>query len=83
MTTDYLTDRVVTPELARQLCAELTAVQRKVLVLVLQGYSSKEIARMNSRSLKTIEATRSRALEKLGARSTAHCAVIATKAGLV
>jgi DNA-binding CsgD family transcriptional regulator len=78
-----MTPREVTPEYAARLCDELTDLERRTLVLVLQGYSSKEIAKMAGRALKTIEGTRARFMEKLGAINASHCAVIATKAGLV
>lgn len=77
------TDQVVTPEFAARLCAELTDVERKTLVLVMQGYSTKEIADLICRAIKTVEATRVRAMEKLGARNMVHAAVIGVKAGLL
>ena len=78
-----MTPREVTPEYAARLCAELTVIERETLVLVLKGYSTKEISRQIGRAIKTVDATRSRALEKLGAINTVHGAVIAVKAGLV
>lgn len=77
-----MTPRDVTPEYAARLCAELTTIERDTLVLVLKGYSTKEISRLINRAIKTVDATRSRALERLGAINTAHGAVIATKGGL-
>lgn len=73
--------RVVPADMARDLCAKLAPMQRATMLLVAQGYSGKEIARL--RDLKTVERTRCRALEILGALNTAHAVVIVAKAGLV
>lgn len=75
--------RVVTVAEATRLCGNLSTVELATMKLVMQGYSSKEIAKLISRAPKTVEAARGRALEKLGAQNMVHAAVIATKAGLV
>lgn len=77
-----MTPREVTPEYAARVCAELTDLERRTLVLVLKGYGTKQIADQFGRSVRTIEGTRIRAMERLGAINTVHGAVIATKGGL-
>ena len=60
-----MTPREVTPEYAARVCAELTDIERKTLVLVLKGYSTKEIARLNCRATKTVDRESEKAAAEL------------------
>ncbi|MNL58354.1 Tetrathionate response regulatory protein TtrR [compost metagenome] len=50
----------------------LTQREREIAMLVVEGMTNKEIARRLDVSHRTVEAHRSRMMEKLGARNTAE-----------
>ena len=60
----------------------LTAREREVLQLVMEGKSSSEIAKLLSLSPKTVDTYRSRLMDKLGVRDMASLARLAIKLGL-
>jgi len=61
----------------------LTARQTEILRLVAQGRSSKEIARVLTLSIKTIETHRAQIMERLGIRDVAGLVRYAVRSGLV
>jgi two-component system, NarL family, response regulator NreC len=61
----------------------LTAREREVFHLMIEGQSSKEIARKLVISAKTVENHRARVLEKLKARNTADVVRYAMRKGLL
>jgi len=61
----------------------LTAREREVFHLMIDGQSSKEIARQLTISAKTVENHRAHVLEKLNARSTADVVRYAMRKGLL
>jgi DNA-binding NarL/FixJ family response regulator len=62
--------------------AQLTARERHVLQLIAEGFTTKEIAHMMSISVRTGEAYRASAMDKLNIRSTAGLVRYALKQGL-
>ena len=60
----------------------LTPAERKILQLVAQGKTNKEIATMLGRSLRTVENHRHRLMQKLRAESVADLVKVALKMGL-
>jgi two-component system response regulator FixJ len=62
---------------------KLTAVELKVLKLLVAGKSNKEIARLLNRSIRTIEDHRSHIMCKLGACNIVDLVKMATSTGLV
>lgn len=73
----YLDDRNdVTPD-------PLTLRERQVVVLVAEGKTCKEIARLLSISFKTVEAHRTRAMKKLDIHETAGLVRYAVRHGLI
>ena len=63
--------------------AELTPREREVLVLVVDGLSSAEIAKTLHLSVKTVEGHRSRLMDKLGANNAAAMVRAAIRLGIV
>ncbi len=59
----------------------LTNAERKVLALVMQGHSNKEIAALQHRSVRTVEDHRNRVMRKLGAHNAVALVKIASKLG--
>jgi DNA-binding NarL/FixJ family response regulator len=57
--------------------AQLTKRERDVLLLMAEGWVSKEIGRQLALSHRTVEIYRKRIAEKLGARSGMHAVAIA------
>ena len=62
---------------------QLTPRQREVLVLVGEGYSTKDIARILKLSIKTVEAHRTQVMNKLNIHSIASLVRFAIKKGIV
>lgn len=46
--------------------------EKEVMLLVAQGFTTKEIAALTFASIRTVDGRRKSALEKLGAKNTAH-----------
>ncbi|MEI6775796.1 MAG: response regulator transcription factor [Chloroflexales bacterium] len=63
--------------------ARLTDREREVLQLVAEGRSNREIAQMLHITTKTVEAHRSRVMEKLNIRSTADLTRYAIRRGII
>lgn len=63
--------------------ADLTARQREILQLILEGRANKEIADLLHLSVKTIEFHRARIMTKLGVGSAAQLAKVAVQRGLI
>jgi len=63
--------------------AELTARQRQILQLLIDGRSNKEAASALNLSVKTIEFHRAQMMAKLGARSGAELTKIAMRQGII
>ena len=61
----------------------LTARQRKILQLIAEGQSTKEIAFLLGVSVKTIEAHRAQLMERLGIHNVAGLVRYAMRVGLV
>lgn len=61
----------------------LTARQREILQLILDGRGNKEIADLLNLSVKTVEFHRARIMTKLGAGSAAQLAKVAVQRGLI
>jgi DNA-binding NarL/FixJ family response regulator len=61
----------------------LTAIQMKVLKLVIDGKSNREIAELLGRSVRTIEVHRAHMMEKLGVNSLLDLVKRAVSLGLV
>lgn len=60
----------------------LTPAERRILQLVAQGKTNKEIAQLLSRSLRTVENHRHRLMQKLHAQSVADLVKVALKMGI-
>jgi DNA-binding NarL/FixJ family response regulator len=63
--------------------AMLTGREREVLLLIAEGHSSKEIARLLGVSLKTVESHRANLMEKLDIHKVSALVRFAIRAGLV
>jgi DNA-binding NarL/FixJ family response regulator len=61
----------------------LTPTQIKVLRLILEGHSNREIAEMLKRSVRTIEVHRAHVMEKLGVKNMLELTKRAIALGLV
>ncbi len=61
----------------------LTPREREVLQLIVEGYTTEEIARMIHRSVETVRSHRARLMRKLGARNVADLVRFAVAQGLV
>lgn len=68
---------------ALQRVSRTTDRQREIMVYVASGLSSREIAELMNRAVKTVERHRARMMENLGCDKVAEVAVLAAKAGLV
>src|SRR5688572_12049859 len=62
---------------------ELTPRQREVLTLIAEGYSTKDIARTLSISVKTVETHRAQLMERLGIHDVAGLVRYAIRTGIV
>jgi DNA-binding NarL/FixJ family response regulator len=62
---------------------ELTARQRSVLELIVQGESVKQTARTLGIAVKTVENTQSRLYRRLGVRNRSQAVAVAMRSGLV
>jgi len=62
-----------------ELMESLTPMERKLMVLLSQGLTSKETGKLLNRSYRTIEAHRARIILKFGARSMAHVFAIVSE----
>jgi DNA-binding NarL/FixJ family response regulator len=79
---DYVAD--LSPRQLMIMAYDLTHREWQVLVLMTQGFATKQIARhLGNVSYRTIEIHRARVIEKLGARNTVHAAVLAIQKGLI
>lgn len=63
--------------------AALTARQREICVLVVQGRSTKEMARLLNLSVKTVEFHRAKAMARLGVGDVASLVRLAIRHGLI
>jgi len=63
--------------------AALTPRQREVLILVTEGYSTKDIARSLEISVKTVETHRAQLMERLGIHDVASLVRYAIRTGIV
>ena len=68
---------------AREGLEGLTPREREVLQLIVEGYTTEEIARMIHRSVETVRSHRARLMRKLGARNVADLVRFAVAQGLV
>lgn len=75
----YVTPLVAEPEPA----AELTPRQREVLLLLVEGRATKEVAAVLNISVKTVEFHKYRIMDSLGVRSVAELTRYAIQKGLV
>ena len=69
--------------MGRSAPVELTPRQREVLVLVSQGYSTKDIARTLGISVKTVETHRAQLMERLGIHDLAGLVRYSIRTGIV
>lgn len=67
----------------RTVPVELTPRQREVLILIAQGYSTKDIARTLGISVKTVETHRAQLMDRLGIHDVASLVRYAIRAGIV
>jgi RNA polymerase sigma factor (sigma-70 family) len=68
---------------ARKTFADLTPRQREVLILIAEGHTTKEIARMLNISVKTVESHRGQLMDRLDIHDIAGLVRYAIKFGLV
>ncbi len=63
--------------------ARLTAREHEIIILLVQGASTKLISRMLVLSPRTVDAHASSIIRKLGARNRTHAVALAVHAGIV
>jgi DNA-binding NarL/FixJ family response regulator len=81
--TPFVTKSALRPVLGSVRQLELTARQQKVLQLVAEGRSNKEIAAVLGISVKTVEFHKSGIMQRLSARTTAELTKYAIRHGIV
>ncbi|MBN1764713.1 MAG: response regulator transcription factor [Sedimentisphaerales bacterium] len=77
---DYIKDTL--PEIEETACVVLAPREREVLQLIAEGKATKEIAQILKLSIKTIESTRSRVMNKLDVHNIADLVKYAISEGL-
>jgi DNA-binding NarL/FixJ family response regulator len=78
-----LADQLRAPEVGADPYGPLTAREREVFHLVVQGRTTKEVAQALGISVKTAENHRTRILEKLGLHNAAELVLYASRKGLL
>jgi DNA-binding NarL/FixJ family response regulator len=63
--------------------SSLSAIELNIVTLMANGYTSKEIAAIRHRSIKTIEAIRYNMFQRIGVKSSAHLVYWCMKQGIL
>jgi DNA-binding CsgD family transcriptional regulator len=82
----YILAQPVPPRLVRYLHlvrTDLSPAQRRILVLLADGYSKPQIARATGWSYETLKDYTERIRLKLGARNITHAVAIAIRSGII